>query len=113
MVANYPSRMPSHEADTESRADDHAGTAVVARVRRIFCGMHGHDNLLQFERDRMFLRCVSCGHESPGWALTETPPTVTEPLVRRSSPAMQCKSVDLPDPEGPKMAVNWLTAKSK
>ena len=78
MVANYPSRMPSHEADTESRADDHAGTAVVARVRRIFCGMHGHDNLLQFERDRMFLRCVSCGHESPGWALTETPPTVTE-----------------------------------
>ena len=29
-------------------------------------------------RDRMFLRCVSCGHESPGWALTETPPTVTE-----------------------------------
>lgn len=81
MLANYPSRMASHEADTASeahRADDHARTAVVARVRQIFCGMHGHDNLLQFERDRMYLRCVSCGHESPGWALTETPPTVTE-----------------------------------
>ena len=81
MAANYPSRMASQEADTENaapRGDDHAGTAVVARVRRMFCDIHGHDNLLQFERDRMFLRCVSCGHESPGWALTETPPTVTE-----------------------------------
>jgi hypothetical protein len=26
----------------------------------------------------MSLRCVSCGYESPGWSLTETPPTVTE-----------------------------------
>ena len=80
MVAHYPNRMAS-QADSASeahKADDHAGTPVVERVRQMFCGMHGHDNLLQFERDRMFLRCVSCGHESPGWALTETPPTVTE-----------------------------------
>ena len=73
--------MKSHDADIETdaqRADDGLGTAVVARVRQMFCGMHGHDSLLQFERDRMFLRCVSCGHESPGWALTETPPTITE-----------------------------------
>jgi hypothetical protein len=81
MVANYPNRMASHKTDIESephRAGDHASTAVVSRVRQIFCGMHGHDNLLQFQRDRMFLRCVSCGYESPGWELTETPPTVTE-----------------------------------
>ena len=81
MVTNYPSRLASHGADTDSeshRADDGVGTVVASRVRQMFCGMHGHDNLLQFERDRMFLRCVSCGHESPGWALTETPPTVTE-----------------------------------
>ena len=81
MVTNYPSRLPSQGADTESgshRADDGVGTVVASRVRQMFCGMHGHDNLLQFERDRMFLRCVSCGHESPGWALTETPPTITE-----------------------------------
>ena len=81
MVTNYPSRLASHGTDTENethRADDGVGTVVVAKVRQVFCGMHGHDNLLQFERDRMFLRCVSCGHESPGWALTETPPTVTE-----------------------------------
>jgi hypothetical protein len=43
----------------------------------VFCGLHGHDNLLQFQQDRMYLKCVSCGHESPGWELTETPPTVS------------------------------------
>ena len=76
-----PHQMASHvdqfEVDAH-RADDGLGTVVVARVRQVFCGMHGHDTLLQFEHDRMFLRCVSCGHESPGWALTETPPTITE-----------------------------------
>jgi len=25
----------------------------------------------------MSLRCVSCGHETPGWSLNEVPPTVT------------------------------------
>ena len=76
-----PHRIASYDDPTEvdaHRADDGFGTTVAARVRQMFCGMHGHDSLLQFEQDRMFLRCVSCGHESPGWSLTETPPTVTE-----------------------------------
>jgi|SRR5262245_11208969 len=81
MVTSYPSRLASHRAEGEGemhRADTGVGTVVAGKVRQMFCGMHGHDNLMQFERDRMFLRCVSCGHESPGWELTETPPTVTE-----------------------------------
>jgi Zn ribbon nucleic-acid-binding protein len=41
------------------------------RVRQMLCGLHGHDTLLQFQEDRMFLRCVSCGHESPGWDVSE------------------------------------------
>jgi len=52
------------------------GERVLDRVREAFCGMHGHDNLLQFEQDRMFLRCASCGHESPGWDLDEPKPIV-------------------------------------
>jgi hypothetical protein len=34
-------------------------------------------------------------------------PTTTSPLVSRSRAARQCISVDLPDPDGPMMAVNW------
>ena len=52
------------------------GERVIDRVREAFCGLHGHDNLLQFQHDRMFLKCFSCGHESPGWELNETPPTL-------------------------------------
>ena len=79
MVTNYPHRVASREALTETDAhrEDGLGIAVIDKVRQVFCGLHGHDNLLQFEQDRMFLRCVSCGHESPGWELTEAPPTVT------------------------------------
>jgi hypothetical protein len=47
----------------------------IDRVRELFCGVRGHDNLLQFQRNRMFLRCLSCGHQTPGWELNETPPT--------------------------------------
>lgn len=46
-------------------------------LRRFFCGLRGHDTLLQFEDARMFLRCASCGHESPGWELNAAAPTLT------------------------------------
>jgi hypothetical protein len=56
------------------------------RVRQLLCGFHGHDHLLQFEQERMFLKCVSCGHESPGWDLDEAPPVACTdaPLERRT-----------------------------
>lgn len=40
---------------------------LLAWLRQVWCGLHGHDPLLNFERDRMFLRCTSCGHQTPGW----------------------------------------------
>ena len=41
------------------------------------------------------------------WFMEETssPSTITLPDEGVSSPAMQCMSVDLPEPEGPMMAV--------
>ena len=50
---------------------------VMESMRQAFCGLRGHDTLLHFEDERMALRCVSCGHETPGWELNEVPPTVT------------------------------------
>src|SRR5687767_15148955 len=81
MVTNYPHRIaPRGRVDVENDArpaDDGLGMSVITRVRQVICGIHGHDTLLQFERDRICLKCVSCGHETPGWALTETPPPAT------------------------------------
>jgi hypothetical protein len=43
--------------------------AATRRVRIALCALHGHDLLLHFERGRrVCLRCVNCGHETPGWS---------------------------------------------
>jgi hypothetical protein len=81
MVTNYAHSIASHDEEMRSAAEDASvdglGGRVIDRLRQMYCGLHGHDTLLQFEQDRMFLRCVSCGHETPGWELNEAPPTVT------------------------------------
>ena len=66
-----------HTVDAIQTDEEGVGSRVVERLRQMLCGLHGHDTMLQFEQDRMFLRCVSCGHETPGWELNEAPPNVT------------------------------------
>jgi hypothetical protein len=47
---------------------------------RALCGLHGHEAVLHFERHRLSLRCLNCGHETTGWILrSET--RRAEPLV--------------------------------
>jgi hypothetical protein len=81
MVTHYPHRIASNDGlnssagDAHGAADGHA-TRVLRWLRRTCCGLSGHESLLQFQRDRIFLRCASCGHESPGWKLNETTPPI-------------------------------------
>jgi hypothetical protein len=80
MVTNYPHSIASHEdgrATAEDGKMDGLGVRVIDRLRQLYCGLHGHDMLPHFDKDRMSLRCVSCGHDTPGWQLNEVPPTVT------------------------------------
>src|ERR687887_1119703 len=47
------------------------------------------------------------------WSLERSvSPMNTCPLVIRSRPARQCIRVDLPEPDGPMMAVNWPAGRS-
>src|SRR5262245_11689084 len=81
MVTNYPHSFASHDDRMHATAEDgkveQSGVRVMDRLRQFICGLHGHDTLLHFDKDRMSLQCVSCGHESPGWELNEERPTVT------------------------------------
>ena len=80
MVTNYPHPMATaREALRPTATVERAGVfaRVMESLRQMFCGLRGHDTLLHFEDERMSLRCVSCGHETPGWELNEVPPTVT------------------------------------
>jgi hypothetical protein len=97
MVTYYPHRVASRDSfeidDDTHPADDGLGMRVLNQVRQTFCGMHGHDSLVQFDLDRMFLKCVSCGHESPGWALDKARPAVKTRDDRR--PALSPRLVGI------------------
>ncbi len=72
----------------------------------------------------MFSSAVSIGRRLKNWktkpmwsrrsfvssesfrVVISVPPTVTDPEVGLSSPARMCISVDLPDPDGPMIAVS-------
>lgn len=82
MVTNYP--IASRDGVTAATHAHTDGLGVLERVRQMLCGLHGHDTLLNFEQDRMSLRCVSCGHETPGWELNEARPTVTATVTVRT-----------------------------
>jgi hypothetical protein len=58
-------------------------------------------------RRRSFVRSASLSDSSV------SPPICELPSVSRSRPAMQCMSVDLPEPDGPMMAVNPPRCSSK
>ena len=77
----------------------------------------------------MFSMAVSVGTRLNAWKMNPTrsrrsrvnslsvrvlrsvSPMKARPSVRSSSAAMHCMSVDLPDPDGPMIAVNWPFSK--
>jgi len=50
---------------------------LLETVGELYCGLRGHHMLIQFDPKRVFLRCASCGHESPGWTLPEVRPRLS------------------------------------
>ncbi|SRR5690348_13724438 len=77
VTTSFASREHSVRATAEAGKSDGFGGRVMERLRQVMCGLHGHDTLPHFDKDRLSLRCVSCGYETPGWELNEVPPTVT------------------------------------
>jgi hypothetical protein len=74
MATNHRQSTASpHDVSTTGAHAEGFGERVIDRLRQAVCGLHGHDTFVQFEQDRMFLRCVSCGHETAGWALKDIP----------------------------------------
>ena len=49
---------------------------LMESLRRFICAIRGHDDYLQFEKNRVYLQCISCGHESPGWTVDARRPVL-------------------------------------
>lgn len=45
-------------------------------VKRLICALRGHEDYLHFEKNRVYLQCVACGHESPGWTIDARRPVL-------------------------------------
>lgn len=43
---------------------------MLKTLRQWLCALcGGHDRLTHWDNNRITLRCVNCGHETPGWDL--------------------------------------------
>jgi hypothetical protein len=69
MATSYPQQLRTEENQQETFLE-----RAVARVGRVFCGMRGHESVLHFERNRVMMRCTSCGYETPGWEINGSKP---------------------------------------
>jgi hypothetical protein len=65
-----PEATPTNATRSIEQTEGFSGR-VMDRVRQMFCGLHGHDNMLQFAHEHMFLQCTSCGYQTPGWRLND------------------------------------------
>ena len=64
---------------------------LTRRAGQLWCGLHGHDQMLEYGPSRVFLRCATCDHESPGWKIGARRFRVTQPADarRRSIPLLR------------------------
>ena len=76
MVTNYPQRLTATAAATEkdTQGSEAFGTRAITRFGQWLCALRGHDSVLHFEGNRVMMRCTSCGHDSPGWEVSERRP---------------------------------------
>jgi hypothetical protein len=45
-------------------------------LKRIICALRGHENYRHFGKNRVYLQCIDCGHESPGWTVDTRRPVL-------------------------------------
>ena len=43
--------------------------AAAEKMSRARCGLGGHTMAMRFEKTRISLECMSCGHNTPGWTI--------------------------------------------
>jgi hypothetical protein len=72
---------PNGRTATETLPEASVWGRMVAWLRSAWCVVNGgHYKVLHTEPARLALRCVACGHTSPGWE-------VGSPRVARRTPA--------------------------
>jgi hypothetical protein len=84
MVTNYPQQLAAASGiRTEVATTSGILGRVLGRLSQALCGLRGHDSILHFERNRVMMRCTSCGYDTPGWEISGAPRRRYEGDARR------------------------------
>lgn len=67
---------------------------LARRLGQLWCGLRGHDQVLEYGVSRVFLRCTSCDHETPGWRVDVRRYQVTQPGDIRRQRARLLRTAD-------------------
>jgi hypothetical protein len=73
MVTNYPQQL-TVTASVGRDATVAFVSRAATRLGQVLCGLTGHDPVVHFEGKRVMMRCTSCGHDTPGWEISERGP---------------------------------------
>jgi hypothetical protein len=88
MASSCPQQVASvpelQDRRSSARVEEGISAFVLDRIGQMLCGISGHEHMLQFEDDRMFLECLTCGHQSPGWQIARRSPVPPVTRVRRT-----------------------------
>ncbi len=78
MVTNYAQEIATRTVTATAAPTDTRNlfSRLWRRIQFALCSLHGHDPLLHYDEQRIYLRCASCGHETPGWDLDQRRPRV-------------------------------------
>ena len=52
------------------------GQVLMGSLKRLICALRGHENYRHVEKNRVYLQCVACGHESTGWIIDTRKPVL-------------------------------------
>ena len=63
-----------------ARLASYIAEQVMGSLKRLICAFRGHEEYLHFEKNRVYLECVACGHESPGWTIDSTAAGAATPI---------------------------------
>lgn len=70
MVTNYLQQLTATDSLTAGTTDRSVVARAVTRLNQTMCGLTGHDALRHLSGTRVTMRCMSCGHETPGWEVS-------------------------------------------
>jgi hypothetical protein len=54
-------------------------------LKQLICALRGHEDYLRFDANRVYLQCIECGHESPGWTVDVRRPVLRFQAKRENS----------------------------